>query len=484
MSKTVKTVRKEVAEMAEDWKLIQAAVDGERAVKELGDLVLPRPNAADTSPANQERYRAYLKRAVYYNASGRTLQGLVGYVFSKEPLVTLPETLKVLEENADGAGTGLNQQAKKALSSILSKGRCGLFVDYPNVVQGAATRKDLIDGKVRPVLCLYSPESIINWKTTTVGGQLVVTLVVLEENEETAKDEFDSDVKKRYRVLALQDNVFTVRVFNDQGEQVESYTPADAAGASFATIPFIFLGAEANEPSVDLPPLRDLVTLNLAHFRNSADYEEACYLVGQPTPWVSGLTESWVKEVLHDKVLLGSRAIIPLPAGGQAGLLQAMPNTMPKEAMEAKEKQMVALGAKLVEARDVQRTATEAGLDHASETSILTTAAANVFAAYRRGLAYAGAYVGSAESKVEYDLSEPLTLATLTPEQAQAVLALLQGGAIDFEEARYTLKKAGIAWKDDEEVRENNLEAGFGQPDPNEPDPNAPPKDKPKEEEA
>jgi hypothetical protein len=59
------------------------------------------------------------------------------------------------------------------------------------------------------------------------------------------------------------------------------------------------------------------------------------------------------------------------PEGGERRLAPSDENTMPKEAMEAKERQMVALGAKLVEQKQVQRTAMEAGMEEASTSSLL-----------------------------------------------------------------------------------------------------------------
>src|SRR3546814_14860468 len=93
-------------------------------------------------------------------------------------------------------------------------------------------------------------------------------------------------------------------------------------------------------------------------------------MVGQPTAWFSGLTKDWVEDVFRGRVFLGSRAAIPLPTGGQAGLLQVNPNSMPKEAMDQKERQMVALGAKLITQASVSRTLGEAQIEESSANSI------------------------------------------------------------------------------------------------------------------
>lgn len=478
MSKAVSTTRDDVTKALPVWERVRACLGGEDAVKALGDKVLPRPNPSDTSEANKLRYESYKTRAVFVNATGRTSQGLVGYVFSKDPVVTLPAALESLEHDIDGAGTTLHQLAKRTLAAVVGLGHCGLLTDYPKSEGSATTAAQLKAGDVRPTVTFYEPEQIINWRVAATGAKTALVFLVLRETTLEEKDEFTSEAKTQYRVLTLNGNAVQVRIFDADGEVVETFDPKDAKGNPLTEIPFTFVGSETNDATIDPSPLGDLATLNLAHYRNSADYEEAVYMVGQPTPWFSGLTEEWVANVLKGQVLLGSRAAVLLPPNGAAGMLQVSPNTMPKEAMESKERLMVALGAKLVEQKQVQRTATEASMEQASETSILTTCANNVFAAFTRALKFAGVFVGDTTSEVSYDLSEPLVLADFAPDKANAILALIQGGLIDFEEARFNLKKSGIAWKDDNEVKDNVLADGFGTPPANpnaNPDPNAQP---------
>lgn len=467
----VEFVRKEVSDQFILWERIDAAITGQDAVKGLREVILPKPNAADGSAENEARYCAYLKRAVWYNVSARTLNGLCGYVFQKEPTVNLPSDLQPLEVNVDGSGVTLLQQAKAALRAVLAFGRGGLLVDYPTTDK-PTTKQDLIDGNIAPTIVLYRHNAIVNWKTSHKGARTFLDLLVLQETyTQEGGDGFSVVNRIQYRVLRRTDAGVTGEIWREQGDNGGFTNVPDLAFAAkdknekpLVEIPFAFLGAVNNDSEVDTPPLADLVNLNIAHFLNSADYEEASFMVGQPTPWVSGLTDTWVKEVLKGSVHLGSRAVIPLPVGGAAGLLQANPNTMPFEGMEHKERQMVALGAKLVEQSTVQRTATEAGMDHSSEVSTLVSAANNVFLAYRQALAFCGLFVGAKDAKIEFDLSEPLTREVVTPEQATAIMGMWLGGLIDFEEARTALKKSGVAYKKDEEVLQANTDDGLRKP--------------------
>jgi hypothetical protein len=481
-SSPVEFVRQEVCDKLVLWERIRAALDGEDAVRALKTKILPAPNPADTSIANVRRYDDYIQRAVWYNVAARTLSGLAGYVFAKEPTINLPEAIVPLETDVDGSGVTIAQQAKTTLRNVLAYGRSGLLVDYPKVEQ-ATTKQDLMDGKVSPAIILYEPEQITNWKTSKQGSQILLDMLVLKETHIVpGENEFEFTIQTQYRVLTRDTNGVQGRLFRKkknsdsfEHDSSEDYQVMGSDGKALPEIPFVFVGSMNNDSTVDLSPLADLVNLNIAHFRNSADHEEACFIVGQPTPWVSGLTEAWVKDVLKGVIQLGSRAIMALPMGASAGLLQAEPNTMPFEAMKHKELQMVALGAKLVEQQTVQRTATEAGMDHSSQVSILVAAATNVFLAYMAALKFCVQFVGAGDAKIEFELSEPLTKDIVTPEQATSLMGLWMGGLIDFEEARGVLKKAGVAWKDDALIKQVVTDEGL-----NTPPPTVPPGGKPK----
>lgn len=460
-------VRAEVQRRLIQWRDIRAVLEGEDEVKKLREHVLPRPNAADESKENCARFESYLARAVLYNVTSRTLRGMVGFVFKKPPVVKLPAALSVLEKNVDGAGVTLLEQSKTALARALSYGRTGLLVDYPRTGGNVVSVAEMERGNIRPTIVLYEPEQIINWRHRVVGSTSVLELLVLKEhNVDIAVNEFETRTQCQYRVLTLTPAGVQVQIFKPNPNYGKTLKKSDKAnttdeyiedtglrsimlgkdGKPIEKIPFIFIGSENNDSNVDVPPLLDLVRLNLAHFRNSADYEEACFLVGQPTPYVTGLTQTWVDEVLKGTMNLGSRAVIPIPAGGTAGLLQAAPNMLPKEAMELKEKQMVSLGARLVEQRTVRQTATESILNHTSETSTLTSAANSVFLAYQQALEFCALFVDGGKGEIQFELGEELSHEVLEPQAVLALVALWQSGLQTDEEARETLMSAGLAW--------------------------------------
>ena len=108
------------------WKLVRDAVAGEAAIKKAGSLYLPDPDEiAEDRRAAAARYKGYLRRAVYLNATGRTLDGLLGVAFANWP--TIETNKKVLLDDADGSGVGLVNQAQRVLADVLQTGRAGIL---------------------------------------------------------------------------------------------------------------------------------------------------------------------------------------------------------------------------------------------------------------------------------------------------------------------------------------------------------------------
>lgn len=444
-------VREELTEIKPRYELIRDCLKGEYAVKAKKTKYLPKPNAADTSDKNEARYKEYLTRAVFYNVTERTSEGLVGQIFLRNPMHKLPPLLEPLVKNADGEGLTLTQVAKQACGHILPYGRGGILADFPNLDK-QPSKKELDEGTVRPVIKFYSPFDIINWQTEVVNSETVLTMVVLKEYyEKREPNSFKVTKYEQYRVLELVDGCTRVTIvkFGDRGDEpaTEKYELCDHEEKPFDRLPFVFCGSENNDAKVDCPPLYNMAILNLGHFRNSADYEESCFFIGQPTLFLSGLTDQWVKDVLKDKVQMGSRGGIPGPPGSRADLLQVTPNSIAFEAMKHKEEQMVAIGAKLVERKSgVERKEKEIEIEAASDVSILTKIAMNIEEAFVKALEFCARFVGADAEGIEYEVNKIFDLTSYTPEEVRQLKEIFESEtpALLLEEMRGVLERMGI----------------------------------------
>lgn len=429
------------------WTMLDDLSEGERAVHSGGERYLPRPSPEDDSETNIARYQVYLKRATYYNYLGATLGGLIGAALLKEPEVEFTGFLEIAGLDINGQGVSAAQQAQKALSMVLLKGRALLWGDYPRT-EGEASVADMQSGKIRPVVHLIEPERVINWRTIQVGAEHRLGLVVFEATEIVANG-YEQDEEKRLYVLRLDaiDGVYAynVEVHKQDGGAwtlAESFVPLNSKGETLDYIPALFLGAENNDPEVDDSPLLDLAYLNLHHYQNSADYEESVHFTGQVQPYISGLTQDWVDENYAEGVILGSKRVLVLPDGGEFGYAQAQPNTLVAEAMDKKRDAMVELGARIMTKGSANRVVADAESDREKDHSILSLAVTNINAGYAQAAEWLVDFAGSGSALLE--LNDDFVFHKLGAQDLLALVSAWQAGAIPQSELIRKLKQAGV----------------------------------------
>jgi len=455
--------------------MVEDACTGQHAIKARGEEYLPRPNPGDYSVEANERYKQYLTRAVYYNAAGRTLSSLVGMAFQKWPEVTNPKVLDYLVDDADGSGCSLVQSCQMTLAEVLKTGRAGLLVDFPVVENTAETSvADVKSGNAVATINLYPAHSIINWQTERVGGVQILTLVVIREVV-NQYNEFGYDTEVTYRVLRLLNGVYVQEVWRIK-EGDKEYTmdsrsvPLNGKGHSWSEIPFAFVGAVRNAPELEsyagsmgistgimVSPLYDIAALNIAHYRNSADYEDSCFLVGQPQPYMTGLDPEWRDELVKRGAVLGSRSVLPLPVGGTFGMAQAQPNTMARQAMLDKEEQMRALGAKLIQPNAGRaKTATQSNTDASNDQSVLALVCDNISLAYTAAMGWAAEFMGAEGEECSLAIDTDFAINPLDAPSITAAIQAWQANAIPETDMWAMLRKMGVIdpQKTDDEVRD------------------------------
>jgi len=325
-------------------------------------------------------------------------------------------------------------------------------------------------GKLRATAVSIPSESVINWRTAKVGAEMKLVLVVIKESKETISDDgFGSTNEDQYRVLRLSDGIYTQELWS-QVEKVWQLVEGplimlDGSGSTWDEIPFTFVGSQNNDSTVDTAPLYDLVEINIAHYRNSADYEDSAFFVGQAQPWLSGLSIEWRDHIESSGLYVGSRAPILLPEGGAFGIASAAPNTLVKEAMDQKESQMVALGARLVQPGAVVKTVAQAEGNNAVEHSVLSLASSNVSNAYNKVLGWMDRFMGSS-SESSYELNTDFIEHSLVPQVLASLLMSWQSGRLPESDLWGQLRKYGVIdpEKTDEEIKEelDSQDTGLG----------------------
>lgn len=449
MALTVNAQHRDYKAFYKKWERCRDCYEGSDAVKARGVLYLPALEGhSQTDPKFiSAAYQGYLARAMFYPAESRTVAGLSGLVFAKPPTIEKELSKDILEELKDVTLTGVSMFAfgLDICMEVLAIGRGGVLVDLPaDAAPGA-----------RPYWTKYKAEDILNWRTTRINGQQVLTLVVVREldSKPSDGDEFVDDVTNIYRVLKLEklegsdEMVYTVALYYEDEKNAGVFIQKGAKmvprvlGNPIGFIPFTFFGPSTITPTPEHPPLLDLVDTNLSHYRTSADREHGAHFTGLPTPWVAGHTlaagetlaigsgTAWVFESEQAKVGM-------LEFQGQGlGALEKL--------MQEKERLMITLGAKMLEMQKAaNETATAVKMRHSGEKSALAVLADAVgqglTQCLRRHLILSGQT--PEESKAYVVTMNPDLLESLSTEEVKTLMLLWQAGGVSKKTLYYNLQ--------------------------------------------
>ena len=392
------------------WKKCRDCIEGEEAVKAAKGAYL-KP-----LPGDSGRYAAYLDRALFFNAVGRTAAALQGFLFRK-PATIAPDRELVVGFSAQGTVSGF---IRKTTSELISVGRVGVLCDAPV-------------GGGDPALSLYFAEDIVNWRTDSEGN---ATLVVLRERRlmPDPGDPFVVEEKIFYRVLRLESGVYIQELYlhHDDKFILQSVTPPVRNGSKLGYIPFVCVNAAGGVGFHAVkPPLLDLVNVNLSHYKSSADLENGRHFVGFPTPWAAGFDLD-----AGESLEIGAVAWVTDNENAKAGFLEFTGQGLGalENALKEKEGMMAVLGARLLEG---QKRAAEAAdtyrLRYAGEQSVLSEIARSADEGVGR------AFRICAEWRLRPDwedygleLNRDYAATVADPQLVATMFSALQGGGVSY----------------------------------------------------
>ena len=406
-----------------DWKAVDDVCMGARKFKQVAfeNGYLLKLNPDDKSPKNTHLNHNYLERAVLYPFVGYTLKALTGMAFSKAPKIELSTQLDYMRDNADGENVGLIQMMKASFRSVTKSGRELLFMDTETNGDGSQATNP------RSFINRVSAKAFINWRNNM--------LVIKESYKEYG--EFEEVNKDQWRVLAMVEGKYTIQLYRKTEQGIVKYDkpviPTDYKGKHYDYIPAVCIGSQDNSLSVDEPPLLELTRISIAHFRDSADYQHACFWAGQPQAYMAGLTENWLDMIKSEMdagsgIGLGGSSIMALPEGGVFGYAQSQPNSMPMESMAHHKELIVQMGGRLIE-KTSSNTKIEAADNAHAEHSVLSLIANNVESAYNQMLMFISQARGAnKESYVE--INKDFIARNLTPEEMRQTVDAWMKGAL------------------------------------------------------
>jgi hypothetical protein len=465
------------------WERQRDAIEGEDAIKEAGDKYLPRLSGQSNdgfigqdSSQNLTSYQSYKDRASFMNASGRTLSAMTGMVTRKTAETTWPEATKDADWSMVGARReSFEEVMNMALDETMGIGRYGLLVDMPD------------DGEGEPFIASYPAESITNWDEGKVAGRRVPVMINLLEMQDVLNSEGRVETVESYRVLHLgipepitdaellleaeqgleaflasvglvladftDGDVYFQEVWEQAlsgKDDTKTYIRTDVlvprlpGGALWREIPFTFFNPMSTNAAPEKPQMLDLTVVNISHYRNSADLEHGAHFTALPQPWAAGFdfkgalyigsSAAWVTENPDAKA-----GYLEFSGAGLGTLINLM---------ERKEKQMAALGARLLEQQQSQagvEAAETVRLRQSGEKSSLSRMASSVSLGLTKTLRYLANFRGMQNPDViEYELNQDFGLENLDPALLQTLFQQVQSGLVSWSTYFWNLKRGEL----------------------------------------
>jgi hypothetical protein len=422
------------------WKRCRDVVSGEDAVHAAGVAYLPKLQE-QTAP----EYASYVQRAPFYNATARTIDGLVGMVLRKEPTVEAPAALDDIRADMTLTGCALPELGEQLLREVVGVARVGVLVEYPVQVMGPLTQAQAATMNRRPYSTLYKAEHIINWRTERVNNALQPVMIVLAETVTEWVTTFEAKQIDQRRALLLEDGRYVQRLYRQGEKQWEQFGPDIVPlmnGAPLTYIPFVPFGPDRNELGCQKPPILDLVALNLSHYRTVADYEHGAHFTGLPMLFLAG-----VQLGEGEKVMLGSQAAVvatdPTADGKYIEFTGQGLGALKDRAAE-KEAQMAAIGARMLapEKSGVEAEGT-IRMRHTGESAVLSTIAKMVGAGLTRVLRIMADWEG-VTAEVLVTMNTDFVDLSMSAQDIDALVSAWQRGAISRETLFDNLKRGEV----------------------------------------
>ena len=423
------------------WLKCRDAADGQEAIKARGPEYLPMLDSHKRANGGSDAYAAYKGRALWFGATGRTIQNLTGAIMRTEPVIEVPSQMEEALEDVTSKGQAAVQFVQSVAEELLKVGRFGLLVDRP---QGETQP---------PYLALYPAESITNWLLGP-EGPLAVVLKEVVQTPTDPSDPYETEAVTQYRELVLMEGVYHQRIWKEKvggistagatGKTwfIESDTTPLLRGAPMDFIPWVFISADGDAVSCSKPPLLDLVEVNISHYTLDADYRHGLHFTALPTPVITGYTSS------DGEICIGSEtAIVVSSPDAKAYMLEFSGQGLGaiEKALEERKQSMAALGAQMIMApKKAAEAADTVRITKSGEVSLLESLVSRIEEGLENALAFWARWEKLPDTGIEVKLSRNFIDAHLTAQEITALVAAWQQGAFPHSVLTLNLQKGGV----------------------------------------
>lgn len=293
---SVATSSKPHQDMVDDAKMVRTLVAGTPAMREAGELYLPRWPSED-----RDSYKARMNCSVLFNATGKTVLDMAGKVFVK-PLVLEKDVQKEITafaENIDLTGRHINVFARDVFADALQPGIGYIYVEAPPAITkedgSAGTRADYEAAKWRPYLTYIPMENLIGWKSTIIDGAEQLTQIRIREHVTIEDGPYLEQSIEQIRVVSVTGTGLVWETYRQPsdalGKNSGVWAPHETGTISLPAIPLAPVYLNRSGFMTGKPPLADLAQLNVMHWQSSSDQRNILHVARVPILFGAGFDD-------------------------------------------------------------------------------------------------------------------------------------------------------------------------------------------------
>ncbi len=425
------------------WRSIRHAMIGEPMIKAYGERYLPCPEGLD-----DDQYDAMLDRAVFFNMTYRTVTGLTGSIFRRSPrLLNAGPKLEALTSRISKNNLSLDVMAKVVAQEQLSVGRVGVLVDKQKEKPGQTAD---------PYLAMYTCENILDWTETEIDGRNEYDMILLREfyvdrrvsliegsgrNAKPVPNPGYGELFVRLRKLALEWNEPDQRWEYCQYLYEGNNVDADMAtsemtkieprifGVPFNRIPFVFFNATTPLSEIEKPPILDILTLNISHFKTYAQLEQGRFYTANPIYYVKGADD-------QDTFHIGPSLVWALDQGDEAGIIEYNGHGLKslENALEHKENQAASLGGRMMgDSNSAGQSDNQIKLKDRNEQSLLLNVTTVLNENFTKLLRWVARWLNEENDEIVFRVNQDFLLNNFAAREFRAITLMWQEGLLPID---------------------------------------------------
>lgn len=328
----------------------------------------------------EDAYSDRKNRAKLFNAFRRTVKGVTGLVFRKDPTIGDDVDTRIAEhlDNVDLTGRDLATFAKALFKSKTKLGHALILVDWHGP-GGARRRAD--ETEARPYWTLIEKDQVLRFRTRQEDGKTILTSIAWLESDIVEDGEFTEKLVLRVRQLDLVEEGAVPRVeyrsWIRDADKKDDWEPEEAGtplGERMTRIPIAVDYADRTGFLMSEPPLLDLALENVEHWRVRSERAQTLGIAGIPIFTIIG-------DVNKNDIgtfTVGASIGLLLPEGAEAKYVETTGAALEESRQELQdiEQRMAALGlSMLVRKSNRPQTAEAERLNRSEQDSELADSA-------------------------------------------------------------------------------------------------------------